>query len=200
MRSAFGLLGFVLLAGLVAWVGYTLVTEPLAPRVPEPGGPRAMGGNPGMPDGAMEAALADATRVMKSNYRSSHGYRWWSRCADWLGFLLTATITVIVGSTGQTLQGTPPGAPGPPPPGAVPAAAADLGRRWVRRIGVMAALASVMIAVSSRVAGVSQERLDRAEKLRGLIASSRVEYAGAGTPAEGQKVIDDIVAETAKYQ
>jgi hypothetical protein len=200
MRSSFGLLGVALLAGLVAWVGYTLVTEPLAPQVPEPVGPRPMGVNPGMPDRAMEAALADATRVMKSNYRSSHSYRWWSRCADWLGFLLTAAITVIVGSTGQTLQGTPTGAPGPLPPGTVPAAAADLGRRWVRRIGVMAALASVMIAVSGRVATVSQERLDRAEKLRALIFSSREKYIGAGSPAEGQKVVDDLVADTSNYE
>ena len=200
MRSIFGLIGLVLLGGLVVWIGYSLATYPLSPQVPEPGGPRVMGVNPAMPDKAMEAALADATAVMKSDYQSSHGYRWWSRCADWVGFLLTAAITVIVGSTGQVLQGTPPAPPGPLPPGTVPSEAAALGRKWVRWIGVMAALASVVIAVSSRVATVSQERLDRAEKLRELISSSRVNYAGAGTPSEGQNVIANLIAQTEKYR
>src|SRR5512135_3697596 len=200
MRSFFGLLGLVLLAGLVVWVVYSLATVPLSPQVPEPGGPRVKSLNPAMPDKAMEAALADATAVMKSDYRRSHGYRWWSQCADWVGFLLTAATTVIVGSTGRVLQGTPPAPPGPLPPGTVPSEAAALGRKWVRWIGVMAALASVMIAVSSRIATVSQERQYRAEKLLKLISSSRVDYAGAGTPAEGQDVIDNLIAETEKYR
>ena len=194
------MIGLVLLGCLVVWIGYSLATYPLSPQVPEPGGPKVRGGNPAMPDKAMEAALADATAVMKSNYQSSHSYRWWSRCADWVGFLLTAAITVIVGSTGQVLQGTPPGPPGPLPPGTVPSQAAALGRKWVRYIGVMAALASVMIAVSSRVATVSQERLDRAEKLRGSISSSRSKYAGVATPEEGQIVVDDLIPEVEKYR
>jgi hypothetical protein len=200
MRPSFRLLGLVLLAGLVVWVVYALATVPLSPQVPEPGGPRVMGVTPSMPDKAMEAALADATAVMKSDYQSSHGYRWWSRCADWVGFLLTAAITVIVGSTGQVLQGTPPAPPGPLAPGTVPSEAAALGRKWVRWIGVMAALASVMIGISSRVATVSQERLDRAEKLRELISSSRFKYAGAATPVEGQMVVDDLISEVEKYR
>ena len=200
MRSIFLLIGLVLLGGLVVWIGYSLATYPLSPQVPEPGGPKVMGGNPAMPDKAMEAARADATAVMKSDYQSSHGYRWWSRCADWVGYLLTAAITVIVGSTGQVPQGTPPAPPGPLPPGTVPSEAAALGRKWVRRIGVMAALSSVMIGISSRVATVSQERLDRAEKLRELISSSNIKYAGAATPVEGQMVVDDLISAVEKYR
>lgn len=73
------MIGLVLLGCLVVWIGYSLATYPLSPQVPEPGGPKVRGGNPAMPDKAMEAALADATAVMKSNYQSSHSYRWWSR-------------------------------------------------------------------------------------------------------------------------
>lgn len=57
-----------------------------------------------------------------------------------------------------------------------------------------------MIAVSSRVATVSQERLDRAEKLRGLISSSRFKYAGVATPEEGQMIVDDLIPEVEKYR
>jgi hypothetical protein len=193
----FFVLGGLLGVCLGGWVVYSFAMHPLSVEIAESSGPEPRGGVPGMPDQEMQAAVAKATNAMKSNYQSSHLYRWRSRCADWVAFFLTATITVIVGATGRNLQApTPP--PSNLPVGAVPPDAADLGRKWVRRIGVMAALASVMITVSSRVTGVSQERLERAEKLRGKITESRVAYAGATTPAEAQKIVDDLVAETVK--
>jgi hypothetical protein len=200
VTTFFGVVGLLLLGVLVLWVCYSLATQPFSAVIPEPGGPRVMGADPTMPNKAWEDALADATAVMKAKYQRSHTYRWCSRFADWIGFLLTAAITVVVGSTGQVLQGAAPVPPGPVPPGTVPPAAAALGRRWVHRIGVMAALASVMIGVTSRVAAVSQERLDQAEKVSEAITKSHVDWAGAATPADGQKVVDYLISETAKYR
>jgi hypothetical protein len=195
---AFFLVCGLLSVCLIGWEAYSITTHPVFVGNVDPGGfqPRGISN---MPDKAMEGAIIEATRVMKSNYHSYHVYRWWSRCADWIGFFLTAAITVIVGSTGRTLQpsATPPAGL---PVGTVPVNATDLGRKWVQCIGVMAALASVLIAVSSRVAGASQERLDGAEKLRGAITNSRIAYAGAATAAEAQKIVDDLVAETEKQR
>jgi hypothetical protein len=133
---------------------------------------------------------------MVAKYRGSHRFRWLGRCADWTAFLLTAAITVIAGATGQLVKaGEDPVARGLE---AAESGALGAKQKWVRWIGVMAALASVMIAVSSRFGAVSQEEMDRGEKLRELITTSRVTYAGAATPAEGQKVVDSLVAGTAK--
>jgi hypothetical protein len=156
-----------------------------------------MGSDPSLPNKAMEEAVAKAKQVMQHQYQSSHSYRWWSRTADWMAFFLTAAITVIVGTTGQVLQGS---GPAQPPPALTPEAAAALGRKWMRWIGLMAAVASVMLAVSGRLGAMSQERMDRGEKLREQIVASRVAYSVVANPVEGQKVVDNLEAETAKTQ
>jgi hypothetical protein len=179
---------------LAVWVIVSLRTELFSPEIREAGGPKVMSGDPAMPDKPMEEAVNGAQRRMVAKYRGSHRFRWLGRCADWLAFLLTATITVIVGATGQLVKaGEDPAARGLE---AAESGALGAKQKWVRWIGVMAALAAVMIAVSSRFGAVSQEEMDRGEKLRELITTSRVTYAGAATPAEGQKVVDSLVAGT----
>jgi Na+/proline symporter len=148
----------------------------------------------------MDTEVTAAIGVMSAHYVSSHKLHWWGRVADWVGFLLTAAITLIVGGTGQVFQGALPGGAGDLPAGAVPAAAASLGRKWMRAIGVMSALASVMIAVSSRVESAAKEQMDDAEKIREVIKTARTGFLGPGTDALRQQVIDNLKAETAKYQ
>jgi hypothetical protein len=109
-----------------------------------------------------------------------------------LGFILPALITVIVGATGQILrQGDNAIAAAQ---NAAASGAIKQGSRLIAAVGVMAALSSVMIGVSSRLQAESQRSLEQAEKLRALIASSRREFVDASTPTAWRKVIDDLDA------
>jgi hypothetical protein len=194
----FGAIGVLLLVALVVWVANTLITKPFSPTIPEPTGPKAMGTDPNLPNEEWADAESKAKATMEHLYRSSHAFGWWSQCADWVSFLLTAAITLIVGATGQLLQGAGPAAP--LPAGAVPSAAASLGRKWVRRIGVMAALASVMTAVSGRIGTSSQERLTRADKLREVITKAQTDYAVVPNRTQGLAIVNNLNADRVKFE
>ena len=146
--------GGLLLTALGVWIIVTLVSEPLAPRLPQiPGLGRGVEMK-GLPGHEMETALERAKQAMYARYRGAHRYAWASRVVDWIGFGLTSAITLIAGMLGRG-----------PRPGEDPAAAARealeaeptrASRRWVNTVGVIAAMASVMIGLSSRLQSESR--------------------------------------------
>ena len=88
-------------------------------------------------------------------------YQWLSRVTDWVGFGLTSMITVVAGVLGRSLR------PGEDPTAAVKevvgADSTQSSRRWVTVVGVIAALASVMIGLSSKLQAESQRAMDQGE-------------------------------------
>jgi hypothetical protein len=191
-------LGGILFLALGIWIIATLATEPLVTSLPEVPGLGRGGEVSGLPSGEMEAALERAKQTMYAAFRGAHRSAWTSRLVDWIGFGLTSAITVIAGALGRN-----------PHPGDDPADAARqaletnstrAARRWVNAVGVIAALASVMIGLSSRLQADSQRSLDQAEKLRVVIATARKDFLNAQNSEDAQAIVTNLDAETRKNE
>jgi hypothetical protein len=187
-------LGAFLFIALAIWVVYSLATEPLSALRPEI--PRLARGLEGPGSGAkeMEAAVDHAKQVMYAKYPGAHFHQWSSRVTDWVGFGLTPMITVVAGVLGRSLR------PGEDRIAAVKEAvgtdSTQSSRRWVMTVGIGAALASVMIGLSSKLQAESQRAMDQGEKVRALISTSQKEYFGAATPEAALQVANNLDAET----
>jgi hypothetical protein len=191
-------LGFALLAVLFIWVTVTLVTQPLSAHLPQVLGlGRGLGGTENA-DKEMESALERAKQVMSAKYVGAHRYQWSSRLVDWVGFGLTSAITLIAGALGRALRA------GEDPASAVrealEAQKATSTRRWANIVGAIAATASIMIGLSSRLQSESQEQLNQAENLRQLITSARKDYLSAPGPEEALMVATNLKAEVMKNE
>ena len=191
-------LGFALLAILIIWVAATLVTQPLSARLPQVLGlGRGLGGSE-MAAKEMESALERAKQVMSAKYVGAHRYQWSSQLVDWAGFGLTSAITLIAGALGRALR------TGEDPASAVrealEAQTATSTRRWANIVGAIAATASIMIGLSSRLQSESQRQLGQAENLRQLITSARKDYLSAPGPEEALTVATNLDAETRKNE
>ena len=105
-----------------------------------------------------------AKQVMSAKYVGAHRYQWSSQLVDWAGFGLTSAITFIAGALGRALR------TGEDPASAVrealEAQTATSTRRWANIVGAIAATASIMIGLSSRLQSESQPQLGQAENLR----------------------------------
>ena len=189
----FLIIGLALFVSLLIWISYSIAFIPITLQPPEPDGPGVRATESDMPAKEFEMAISRAKDVVGRQYRISNRYRWGSRTCDWIGFGLTSLITVIVGATGRVLQ------PGQDPAVAVGAGETKLNRQWMRRVGVIAASASIMIGASSRLQSESQSALESGEKLRATIATARKDFNDASTPVDAQTVIDDLEATTSKY-
>ena len=189
-------LGVFLFIALATWVVYSLVTQPLSalrPEVPALG--RGLEG-PGSGAKEMQSAVDHAKQVMYAKYRSAHVYQWSSRVIDWVGFGLTSMITLVAGVLGRSLR------PGEDPTAAVKEVvgtdSTQSSRRWVTAVGGIAALASVMIGLSSKLQAESQRAMDQGEKVRALISTSQKDYFSAATPEAALEVANNLDAETRK--
>ena len=190
--------GGLLLAALGAWILITLASAPLVPHLPQIPGLARGGAVSGLPTREMEDALDRAKQAMYARHRGAHAFAWSSRIVDWIGFGLTSAITLIAGALGRVMR-----------PGDDPAAAAhealasgttSSSRRWVTIVGVIAALASVMIGLSSRLQSESQREMDQAEKLRLLIVTARKDFINASTPEQAETIVSNFEAETRKNE
>jgi len=191
-------LGIFLFIALAIWVVYSLATEPLSALKPEvPGLGRGLEGS-GSGAKEMEAAVEHAKQVMYAKYRGAHLYQWSSRVIDWIGFGLTSMITLVAGVLGRSLR------PGEDPIAAtketVGTDSTQSSRRWVTAVGVLAALASVMIGLSSKLQAESQRVMDQAEKVKAMISASRKDYFSAPTPQAALDVANNLDAETRKAE
>jgi hypothetical protein len=191
-------LGFALLAILIIWVTATLVTQPLSVRLPQVLGlSRGLGGTE-MAAKEMESALERAKQVMSARYVGAHRYQWSSRLVDWVGFGLTSAITLIAGALGRAVR------TGEDPASAVrealEARTTTSTRRWANIVGAIAATASIMIGLSSRLQSESQRQLGQAENLRQLITTARKDYLSAPGPEEALAVATNLDAETMKNE
>jgi hypothetical protein len=191
-------LGFALLAVLIIWVTVTLVTQPLSAHLPQVLGlSRGLGGTENA-DKEMESALERANQVMSAKYVGAHRFQWSSRLVDWVGFGLTSAITLIAGALGRALRaGEDPASAARE---ALEAQTATSNRRWANIVGAIAATASIMIGLSSRLQSASQEQLNQAENLRQLITSARKDYLSAPGPEEALTVATNLQAEVMKNE
>jgi hypothetical protein len=191
-------LGFALLAVLIVWVIATLVTQPLSAQRPHMMALSRGLGDTGSADKEMQSALERAKGVMSARYVGAHRYQWSSRLVDWVGFGLTSAITLIAGALGRALR------TGEDPASAVrealEAQTSTSTRRWANIVGAIAAVASIMIGLSSRLQSESQRQLGQADNMRQLITTARKDYLNAPGPEEALAVATNLDAETMKNQ
>jgi hypothetical protein len=190
--------GGVLLFGLVAWIIFSIATQPLSALRPEiPGLSRGLEA-PGPAEKEMEGAVEHAKQVMYGKYRTAHVYQWLSRISDWIGFGLTSMITVLAGALGHSLR------PGEDPADTVKTLAGTAAKspapRLVTAVGIGAALASVLIGLSSKLQTESQRAMDQGEKVRTLVAAARKDFIAAANTAAAIEVANNLDAETRKNE
>jgi hypothetical protein len=196
--NVFLALGAVMFLGLGGWIVYSIATRPLSALRPEiPGLSRGLEG-PGPGETEMQAAVEHAKQVMYGKYRTAHVYQWFSRMSDWIGFGLTSMITVLAGMLGHSLR------PGEDPVDEVKTLAGtdakNPSRRWVMTVGIGAALASVMIGVSSKLQAESQKEMDQGEKVRTLVSAARKDFIAAANAEVAIEVANNLDAETRKSE
>jgi hypothetical protein len=170
-------LGAALLAVLIIWVTAALVTQPFSAHPPQvPGLGRGLAGTERAAK-EMEAALERAKLVMSAKYVGAHRYQWSSRLVDWIGFGLTSAITLIAGALGRAVRaGEDPASAARE---ALESQTATSTRRWANIVGAIAATASIMIGLSSRLQSEAQRQLGQADNLRQLITAARKDYLNA---------------------
>ena len=174
-------LGFALLAILIIWVAATLVTQPLAASAPGAGaGQRSWWFRDGR-QGDGVGALTGANRSCPE-YVGAHRYQWSSQLVDWAGFGLTSAITLIAVPWAERC--VPARIRPLPSAKGLQAQTATSTRRWANIVGAIAATASIMIGLSSRLQSESQRQLGQAKNLRQLITSARKDYLSAPGPEE----------------
>lgn len=200
-KNGFSIAGIFLLVVLVGWISYSIAWESRNIQQIEPGGPQIKNAGPEMPVADFEATVKSAKHAMNTQYESANRMRWYSHAVDWLGFAFTSIITILVGMSGRVLSS-----------GQDPSAllkAESVGNevhttKWIlRTVGILAALASVLTGVSSRLQATSQTAQERGDKMHAFIVASRQKFREAvisGVVEEARKVIDDLGADINRNQ
>jgi hypothetical protein len=185
---AFRLLGFLLLIGLLCWIGAVAVFQTGYQKPPAfLGLGSAFEGNLQLPAEKINAAFEAARSRMLGANGYGTGFRVVGDIAGWLSFAATAAITLIVGFYGRPA----PAAGAAPDTQGLPAGS-------VRLIGVLAALAAVLTGFSNLASVKSGEYYKRADAIRDLVVRSRAEVLDAKTSEAAQAVLDELALQASR--
>ena len=178
------LLGGCLLAALTVWIVLSLSFWHQArphPRIVAGG--VAFEGNLQLPKETIDQKINAARDRMDMRYDWSERLRLGGEVADWAGFLCTALITLIAGYFGITIP-----AAGAPPD--VQAIVRGKSAGFAKTVGILAALAAVCTAASSRVKTTSEQDYKRATEMQATITTVRKNVYDAKDAASAQIALD----------
>jgi hypothetical protein len=178
------LLGGGLLALLIGWIVLSVAfwhTSRTHPRIVAGGA--AFEGNLQLPKGAIDHTINAARDHMDRLYDWSERLRVSGEIVDWAGFLCTALITLFAGYFGITI----PAAGGTPE---VQAIVSGRSARFAKTVGLLAALAAICTAASSRIKVSSEQDYKRATEMQVTITTVRKNVYDAKDAASAQIALD----------
>jgi hypothetical protein len=182
VMSFFKGVGWLLLIGFVAWLGFSLSRYPV--RRPPPSGLAASSGFEGaspLPDSETKPHFDHAREKMLAVNSRGQTFSVADNLASWATFLSTAAVTLILGYFGRRA------------PAANEAAdVSGLPLRLGRLIGVLAALAAVLTAGGALARNQARDNYDKADKTRDLINATTTDLRSATSQAEAHAVLDKL--------
>lgn len=114
---------------------------------------------------------------------------------DWISFGFTAAITVIAGYLGTTL-----------PTGRESQQAlarllkSPSAKRYASLIGLLAALASVCNAASSRLEAAAHKKYENSERVKLALASGEKDIKDAASEDAARRVLDELTSQLLRYK
>jgi len=186
--NAFKVLSFVLLAILTGWIIYWFATPALhhpVPQVLELG--NGFEGNLQLPAGTIQAAFTQARDRMLSVNTNGTRFELVGEIIAWLSFAATAIITLVVGFHARQPQSN-----------GAPVNTDGLPARAVRFIGILAAIAAICTAASSKATAEAQTLFKKADEIRELIVQDRVQVLDAKDAGAAQAVLDDLALKSSR--
>jgi hypothetical protein len=186
--NGFKVVFFVLAAVLIAWIVYWCVTPALhhpVPQVFELG--NGFEGNLQLPAERIQAAFSQARGHMLAVNTTGTRFEFAGEIIAWLSFAATAVITLIVGFHGRQ-----------PQPAESAVNTDGLPARAVRLIGILAAIAAISTAASSKASSEAQTLFKRADEIRELIVQDRGQVLDAKDASSAQAVLDDLALKSVR--
>ena len=166
-------------------------------------------GNPKLPNEEFKKRYDKGEQLLERRVSEATSLRWWNQATDWISFLVTSIIALIAGLTGRPLpveqaekasaaKKTPekPESPAAKPAGGLIRASKSL----VGIMGLLAAVASVLTATSSKLASSAELRKGEAIELQTVLSSARRDWLKAQTADEAQLILQKVDEELVKRQ
>jgi hypothetical protein len=144
-------------------------------------------GNLQLPAEKIQVAFSQARDRMLAVNTNGTGFELAGEIIAWLSFAATALITLVVGFHGRQPQ---------PNGGAVKTE--GLPARAVPLIGVLAAIAAICTAASSKASSQAQTAFKRADEIRELIIHDRAQVLDANDADSARAVLDDLAIKSAR--
>jgi hypothetical protein len=125
-------------------------------------------------------------RMLRVN---TDGTRWQlvGNFAGWFAFLITSSVTLIMGYFGVRYTNNPPNIP----PASLPATN-GLPARVARAVGLLAALAAVVTGIVNIANAQAQQSYRKSDDIRAAINTDRVKLLNAKTREEAEAVLDEL--------
>jgi hypothetical protein len=186
--NVFKVLSLVLMALLVTWIVYWFATPALhhpLPQVLELG--NGFEGNLQLPAEKIQAAFSQARDRMLAVNTNGTRFELAGEIIAWLSFAATAVITLIVGFHGRQ-----------PQPDVAVVNTDGLPARAVRLIGLLAAIAAISTAASSKASSEAQTSFKRADEIRAMIVQDRGQVLDAKDADSAQAVLDDLALKSTR--
>jgi len=184
--------GFVLVAGLVVWIGlwFTRAPHP-APRLLDDS--HAFEGNVQLPADQIQQALTNARVRMDKRYAESEQVSTLAILGDWLAFLLTAVITLLAGFEGRITALTAPTSEN------LAEILRSAGRHFSRTVGLIAAGAAICTAASAKAKDLGDNLYNDAVAIQAAAMSARKDIARAPDATSAQDALDQLKQAVSKY-
>jgi hypothetical protein len=191
MYSALRVLGGLLIAALVLWVGSALVTRSFwraTPQVLSVGS--GFEGSLKLPQEEIDAGLNDGRSAVARKNKTANWFATAAMVSSWVAFFLTSLITLVAGYQG-VVSADPSGVD-------VPDLLKNRSAKFARRVGLLAAGAAVCTALNGRAAADAERSYKAADDLQRRVTQARKSILDAPTADEAQAVLDQLRQETAR--
>jgi hypothetical protein len=207
--SIFIAIGISLLLMLLIWIALSLRTRDVV-LLPEPlplG--NAFEGNEQIPIEEFKSQYQSGIDQLNSHKASAIRYKKIHNVLDWLGFGLTSVLTLLVGYLGKVT---------PNPNDSIALTGEVLKERsaenaskkrkrksksgffklTITYLGVLAALASISIALSNRLQAQVEKNVSGAMELNSALSKARAGWFNAKTPEDAQQVLSQLESDLLK--
>jgi hypothetical protein len=174
-------------AALLIW-GYFLVhSQTVEIATPLPIG-NSFNGNEQIPVAEFKSKYNEGTALLSNLKTNIHTFRLLSTTSEWVSFILTSIISILLGIQGKLFQ------PDKPITGATKLLEnpGDKYKQTNRRLMVIASLCSILIAFNSICKSKTETDLKNAQDLSEVLYKSRAGWFNAKTPAEATTVLQEL--------
>jgi hypothetical protein len=180
--KGFKITSVFLLVLFLGWLGFSLAHYSIlrpAPSIVQPSS--GFEGNPLLPASEIQPHIEHARSKMLAVNGHGQAFSLADNVASWLGFLCTATVTLILGYFGRRAPADGAGAD-----------LSGLPLRMARVMGVLAALAAVLTAAGALAKNQARDDYQKADSARNYINAAVSDLSAAKSEREARDALDQL--------